>query len=328
MALGTGKGEKDKMDSNSSGVRFEQQLVSGQVISGELVAAAKKIAAQDGITSTAMPYLSLRRATRRNHRNPGMLRPSICLVVQGYKEILIAEDRIRYSAGSYVASSINMPTSGCILKASKEIPYIGICMDINLQEIAEVLLETNITVYAGKSTGPAAYVAQADTALQDAMLRLVLLADKPLDAAVLGPAIKKEIIFRIINSEHGYALSGMVTAEQGISGISRAMEEIKTKYMQRLPVDSLAKAAGMSVSAFHRKFKAVTTVSPLQYQKRVRLLEARKLLLSEKLDAATVAFAVGYESSSQFSREYRRIFGAPPLQDIARLRRDPIRNPK
>lgn len=313
------------MDSNLLGMPIEQQPVSGPAISDELVAAAKKIAVQDGITSTAMPYLSLRRATRRNHMNPGMLRPLICLVVQGHKEILIGE---RYSAGSYVASSINMPTSGCILKASKEIPYIGICVDINLQEIVAVLLETNITAYANRSTEPAAYVAQADTALQDAVLRLILLANKPRDAAVLGAVIKKEILYRIINSEHGYAPSGMVTAEQRIAGISRAIEEIKTKYMQNLSVDFLAKAADISVSAFHRKFKAVTTVSPLQYQKRVRLLEARKLLLSEKLDAAAVAFAVGYDSPSQFSREYRRIFGAPPLRDIARLRHDPIRNPK
>jgi AraC-like DNA-binding protein len=291
-------------------------------------AALERMAVRDGITPTAIPYLSLLRASHSNHLSMSMLRPSICMVIQGEKEILIDKQLTRYSAGSYVAAGITMLTSGHVVDASETTPYLGIHIDLEPQQIAALLLSMDIPSPKRKKSGPGAYVAQASPELLNALLRLVQLAYNPQDAMVLAPAVVREILYRVLTSEHGHLLHAMVATEGSGLGISRAIELLKNCYSQKLHVETLAKEAGMSVSGFHHKFKTITGLAPLQYQKRVRLLEARKMLLLGGIDAATASFAVGYESPSQFSREYRRQFGAPPLQDIACLKNDPLRNPR
>lgn len=288
----------------------------------------ERMAVRDGITPTAIPYLSLLRASRPNHLSMSMLRPSICMVIQGEKEILIDRQLTRYSAGRYVAAGVSMLTSGHVVNASEEKPYLGINIDLEPQQVAALLVSMDFPSPKRKKSGLGAYVAQASPELLNAMLRLVQLADNPQDAAVLEPAVMRELLYRVLTSEHGYLLYAVVAAEGSGLGMSKAIELLKKLYSHKIQVETLAKEAGMSVSGFHHKFKMITGLAPLQYQKRVRLLEARKLLLAGGIDAATASFTVGYESPSQFSREYRRQFGAPPLQDIARLKKDPLRSPR
>lgn len=292
----------------------------------ELLSAVQNIAQANGITHTALPYLSLLRAIKPNHLNQGMLRPSFCMVVQGEKEILIGDQLTRYAEGSYVAAAVSMLTSGHIVKASSNIPYYGISVNLELVDIAAVGMRVNMTQSNLAGSHPGAYVAKSTPELRNVLLRLVQVADKPEEANALGPILKQELIYRILQSENGYLLQNMI-AGNGVFGIAKAVEFIKGNYTQPISVKELADKANMSVSGFHSKFKSVTTLSPIQYQKKVRLLEARRMLLAGDMDAGMAALMVGYESPSQFSREYRRLFGLPPIQDIARLRDDPLRNP-
>lgn len=293
---------------------------------GELLSAVRHVARANGITHTALPYLTVLRAIKPNHLNQGMLRPSFCMVVQGEKEILIGDQLTRYAAGSYVAAAVSMLTSGHIVKASSNVPYYGISVNLELVDIAAAGMRANMTHAASAGSHPGAYVAKSTPELRNVLLRLVQTADKPEEANALGPILMQELIYRILQSENGHLLQSMI-AGNGVFGIAKAIEFIKGNYTQPIGVKELADKANMSVSGFHGKFKSVTTLSPIQYQKKVRLLEARRMLLAGDMDAGMAALMVGYESPSQFSREYRRLFGLPPIRDIARLRDDPLRNP-
>jgi len=258
---------------------------------------------------TALPYLSFIRFTQTTELNRGMLEPSMCLVLQGEKTILIGQQITRYGAGSYVLSAIDLPVSGQVSLASPEQPYIGLRIALDARELAALVIDMQLAVPDSRRKHPApAYVEAADVDLQEAFLRLLRMLKKPQDLAAIGPLLKQEILYRLL------------TAHAQEKGVSEAMLWIKHHYDQPLKIEQLAKSVSMSVSSLHHRFKALTVMSPLQYQKQIRLLEARKLLLTGKLEAATVAYQVGYESPSQFSREYRRLFGAPPLQDMEYLK--------
>lgn len=269
---------------------------------------------------TAIPYLSFIRYEQPTDLNRGMLEPSMCLVLQGGKKILIGKDIVDYGVGSYVLSAIDMPTSGQVTEASPERPYIGLKLALNIEEIAAFIIEYKIKPRTAKSwTG--AYVDVSTSELQETLLRLVQLLKKTEDIPVMSHLLKKEIFYRLLDSENGGALFQSLLSYNQKKGVNNAIHWIKKNYAKPLRMESLAMKVGMSVSSLHHRFKAITTMSPLQYQKRIRLLEARKLLLAGNgnLDAATVAFQVGYESPSQFSREYHRLFGAPPRRDMAEL---------
>lgn len=293
----------------------------------ELLAAVQAVAKEDGITNTAIPCLALLRATKPNHLNQGMLRPSFCMVVQGEKEILIGDRLTRYAEGSFVAAAVSILTSGHIVRASPDVPYYGICVNLELMDIAAVGMNAKIAADEVPVDSPGAYVAKSSPELRNVLLRLVRLAKNPEDIDGLGTIIIQELIYRILRSENGHILQKMIVGNNSVFGISKAIEHIKSNFTQPLSVKELAGIANMSTSGFHQKFKTVTTVSPIQFQKKVRLLEARRMLLAGDMDAGMAALLVGYESPSQFSREYRRLFGMPPLKDIARLRNDPLRNP-
>jgi AraC-like DNA-binding protein len=244
-----------------------------------------------------------------------MLEPSMCLVIQGGKKILIGNDIIRYGAGSYLVSAIDMPTSGQVTTASRAVPYVGLRIDWRPEEISGLILDMQIAVPDKLPASVGAAVNTADTELQDALLRLVRLLDKPRDIPALAPLIKREILYRLLTASGGSTLYQSLLAHHQERGVNAAIQWIKKNFDQPMTIESLASAASMSASTLHRHFKAITTISPLQYQKQVRLLEARKLLFTGNVEAATAAFRVGYESPSQFSREYRRLFGATPVQD-------------
>jgi AraC-like DNA-binding protein len=269
---------------------------------------------------TALPYLSFIRFTRPTELTRGMLEPSMCLVVQGKKKVLIGTEITSYGAGSYLLSAIDMPVSGQVSDASPAEPYLGIRIILDAHEIASQIIENKLALPKKSDAQVGAYVETADAELQDAFLRLLRLLKKPKDLAALAPLVKQEILYRLISVRDGGVLGQTVLSHYQEKGVNQAIHWIKTNYAEPLQIEKLAKTVSMSVSNLHHRFKAITVMSPLQYQKQIRLLEARKLLLSGSIEAATVAFKVGYESPSQFSREYRRLFGASPLQDMEYLK--------
>lgn len=269
---------------------------------------------------TALPYLSFIRFTRPTELSRGMLEPSMCLVVQGKKKVLIGTEITHYGSGSYVLSAIDMPVSGQVVEASVAEPYLGVRIALDAREIAAQIIERKIAIPKKSGARAAAYVEAADAELQDAFLRLLRLLKKPRDLAALAPLVKQEILYRLISAKDGDVLGQTVLAHYQEKGVNQAIHWIKTNYAEPMHIEKLAKTVSMSVSNLHHRFKAITVMSPLQYQKQIRLLEARKLLLGGNIEAATVAFKVGYESPSQFSREYRRLFGASPLQDMEYLK--------
>jgi AraC-like DNA-binding protein len=273
---------------------------------------------------SALPYLSFIRMVRPTEMSRGILKPSMCLVVQGEKRLLIGKSITRYGRGFYVASAIDMPVSGQVTEASRVKPYLGVRIDLDPRELADVIIDSEITLPNTAGPRAAAYVDQADEALHDAFLRLVRLLATPKSAAPLGRLVKQEILYRLLTATDGDVLARTVLAYHQEKGVNDAIEWIKKNYDKPMKIEKLARAVSMSVSSLHHRFKAVTVMSPLQYQKQIRLLEARRLLLAGDSEAATVAFKVGYESPSQFSREYRRFFGAPPLRDIAEMREQDV----
>lgn len=270
---------------------------------------------------TAMPWLSFIRFTQPTELNRGMLEPSVCLVLQGRKKVLIGRQIVRYGAGCYVASAVDMPVAGQVIEATPAAPYLGLKMTLDAHEIAELIIEAQIPPPAQPSrTSIAAYVGEADPELQGAFLRLARLSHQPRDIPVLGHLTRKEILYRLLTAQDGAILYRTLLSHHQQKGVNEAIQWIKENYARPMAIDRLARRVHMSVSSLHHRFKAVTTMSPLQYQKQMRLLEARKILLAGDVEAATAAYRVGYESPSQFSREYRRLFGASPLQDMEYLK--------
>ena len=269
---------------------------------------------------TGLPWLSLVRRAMPTAVGRGMLQPSVCLMVQGDKEMLVGERVLRYGPGDYVQAAMAIPVSGRIVRASDAEPYYGIRIDLDPKEVASFILEMRLPVPAIRDEAPVVTVEPAEDALLEAFLRLLRLLDRARDLAVLGRLLKQEIMYYLVTAPGGITLTRGVLGGQREHAVNRAITWIREHYNEPLKVSSLAATVHMSPSVLHRRLKAATVMSPLQYQKQVRLLEARKLLMSGDIEAASAAYQVGYESPSHFSREYRRLFGASPLQDAEQLR--------
>jgi AraC-like DNA-binding protein len=264
---------------------------------------------------TAIPYLSFIRLSHPTELTRGMLEPSMCMVIQGRKRILIGKEITDYGSGSFAVSAIDMPVSGQVVEASAAVPYLGVKFELDPKEVAALIIEADLAVPESSAARLGAYVEESDPDLQDAFLRLVRLLGKPKDLAVLSGLVKQEILYRLLTAPGGDVLYTTLRSHYKEKAINEAIHWIRKNYSRPMKIEKLAKAVNMSVSTLHHRFKALTTMSPLQYQKQLRLTQARKLLLGGNIEAATAAFNVGYESPSQFSREYRRFFGASPLQD-------------
>jgi AraC-like DNA-binding protein len=272
---------------------------------------------------TALPWCGLLRRPAPTPAGRGILSPSVCLLVQGEKEMLVGQQVLRYGPGSYVQAGVAMPVSGQVTRASQASPYYGIRIDLDPREVAALVLEMGLRLSSDQADPPAVSVERADDAMLEVFVRLLRMLDRPHDLPVLGRLIKQELIYHLVSAPGGATLSGGVAGGQRERGVGEAINWIRTHYNEPLSIDALARTVHMSPSVLHRRFKAATVMSPLQYQKQIRLLEARKMLMSGGAEAASVAYEVGYESPSQFSREYRRLFGAPPLKDAELLRRQP-----
>jgi AraC-like DNA-binding protein len=252
--------------------------------------------------------------------------PMFGLVAQGTKSILLGDKAFSYSTGQYLVVSVDLPVTSHIIAANEGEPYLSMGLILRPEVIASLLLETGTD---DRSTVDAAGMSVSEAAcdLLDAVVRLLRLLDHPRDVPVLATLIEREIIWRLLYSEQGSALRQIGLADSRLSKISYAIKWIRAHYAKILRIDDLAQMAAMSVASFHRHFRAVTSMSPLQYQKQIRLQEARLRLLAQSGDVAAVGFAVGYDSPSQFSREYSRVYGTSPGRDAARLRRVQMRKP-
>jgi AraC-like DNA-binding protein len=274
----------------------------------------------DGILKTAIPFLTFIRGTKTTPLNRGILNPSFCVILQGRKSIHIGNEVIHYGVGEFLVASIHLPAAGQIVGASKTVPYYALGIQLDAKEIASIVIEAKIDVRANREAVSGAFVGKSDPELMEAISRLVKVLDRPRDAEFLANSIKREIIYRLLTSKDGHLLYQNVVLSNYEDGIGKAIYWIKNNFARPIKMESLAKSVNMSVSSLHHKFKAVMTMGPLQYQKQLRLQEARRLLLAGVADVAEAAYKVGYESQSQFTREYRRLFGAPPMKDVKSLR--------
>jgi len=268
-----------------------------------------------GIARTPIPGLFLVRATAISALDYAISRPLACLVLQGSKHVAMGKQGFAFSAGDSLLITADVPTVSQITRASIAAPYYSLVLDLDLTVIAELAVEMKAA--EGDIDHAPVRVEPTDGEVADAALRLMKLLERPASVPVLQTQMVREMHYWLLAGRHGSAIRRLGWPDGHVQRVARAVAVMRTDYSQRLPVERLADAAGMSPSSFHQHFRAVTSLSPLQFQKQLRLIEARRLMLSEGVSASHAAFTVGYESVSQFTREYGRLFGLPPVRDTA-----------
>jgi AraC-like DNA-binding protein len=297
--------------------RDEQWVQSNRV---ELLERMARALPADGAIE-ALEGLFLARLTKPMESPLALFQPAFCFVAQGGKQVLVGEEVLQYDPGHYLLFTVDLPVIFRVEEASKEKPYFGLRLDLAPSLVASVMMEAGADTRKGDATIKAIGVNPVEPDLLDAVVRLVRLVDKPNEQRMLAPHIKREIVYRLLAGGEGARLGHLVAASRGDTRrISRAIGRVREHYNQPLKIEEIARELGMSVSGFHHHFKSVTSMSPLQFQKQIRLQEARRLMLGEELDAASAGHRVGYEDPAYFSRDYKKLFGAPPLRDIAKLR--------
>lgn len=274
----------------------------------------------DGAHATAIPRVFLHRASAVSAPLHTVYEPAVCIIAQGQKRGLAGEQVYVYGQGNYLIISVDIPIIGQVTQASVEEPFLSLRIDLDSAAIGALLLESDIERTVREQPVSALAVSDADGGIVDAAVRLLRLLDTPRDIPILAPLAEREILYRLLRGEQTSRLSQIAFKESKLQQVNRAIVWLKQNFREAFSANILAGEARMSTSALHQHFKAVTGMSPLQYQKQLRLQEARRLMLSEAADAAMAGHSVGYDSPSQFSREYRRLFGAPPLRDIETLR--------
>lgn len=270
--------------------------------------------------ATTIPGLSLFRRTEPTEPISGMYEPSICLIAQGAKRVRLGEDTYVYDAHHYLITAVHLPTVVQIIEASREKPYLGLRLKFDQHELSRLMVDSHLPPPRTQQSRRGMATGEVTLPLVNAFQRLIDLLAEEQDVPILAPVIQREILYRLLVGDQGTRLRQIASAGSQSQQIARAIDWLKENFNQPLRIDDLAGQARMSTSTFHHHFRAMTALSPLQYQKQLRLQEARRLMLAEHMDAGSAAFEVGYESPSQFSREYSRLFGAPPLRDITNLR--------
>jgi len=269
---------------------------------------------------TAIPGLTLYRRDEPSQPTSIMYEPRICVIAQGAKRVLLGDDTYVYDEQHFLITSVDLPTFVQIIKASREKPCLGLILKLDQREMSQLMVDSHLPPPRPQQSSRGMATGEVTLPLLSTFQRLIDLLDEPKDIPILAPIIQREIFYRLLVGDQGVRLRQMASAGSQSQQIARAVDWLKGNFTQPLRIDDLAAQVNMSTSTFHHHFRAVTAMSPLQYQKWLRLNEARRLLLAENQDATTAAFQVGYESPSQFSREYSRLFGAPPLRDITNLR--------
>jgi len=303
-----------------SGQEQNQQAIA----LGELVRIIARLTEGGELMTTSVPGLGLFRRTAPSEPVTGMYEPSICMVAQGAKRVKLGNETFIYDPHNYLITSVHLPTVVQVIEASETKPYLGLRLLLDPHEIARMMADSNLPPPRTQQSSRGMATGEVTQPLLNAFERLIALLDAEQDIPILAPLIQREIVYRLLTGDQGARLRQIAAAGSQSQQIARAIEWLKGNFAEPLRIDDLAGRASMSTSTFHHHFRSMTALSPLQYQKQLRLQEARRLMLSERLDAATAAFQVGYESPSQFSREYSRQFGAPPLRDVASLRAQAI----
>ncbi|MCM3902442.1 MAG: AraC family transcriptional regulator [Pyrinomonadaceae bacterium] len=286
----------------------------------ELLERMARVLPEDGALE-ALEGLFLARLTKPMESTLALYQPAFCFVAQGGKQVLIGEEVLWYDPGHYLLFTVDLPVVFRVEEASREQPYFGLRLDLDPVLVASVLMESGFESRKGDANIKAIGVNQVDSNLLDAVVRLVRLVDNPHGRKILAPLIVREIVYRLLAGGEGARLGHLVASSRGDTRrISRAIGRLREQYNEPLKIEEIARELGMSISGFHHHFKSVTSMSPLQFQKQIRLQEARRLMLGEDLDAASAGHRVGYEDPAYFSRDYKKLFGAPPQRDIAKLR--------
>ncbi|MBY7737465.1 MULTISPECIES: AraC family transcriptional regulator [Paenibacillus] len=282
---------------------------------------AKQIArhtSTDGLHQTAIPELCFRRTSAETEPTHTLNMPSLYVIAQGSKTVTFVGESFICDSSSYMVASVHLPVIGKITHASPQLPYLSLQLTLSPDVIIDISKKSSSQKKG--DTGRGILVNPSTSFLLDAILRLVNLLDSPTDIEILAPLYIREIFYRVLEGEQGTLLRQFVVIGSYAQGISNAIHVINRDYSEQLVIEELAKKVNMNPTTFHKHFKRVTGMSPLQYQKIIRLQSARRLMLKEGYDAATAGFRVGYESPSQFNREYARLFGRPPMRDISHLR--------
>ena len=264
--------------------------------------------------------LYLNRVSSPTEPGHGMSTPAFCVIAQGSKEIFLGEDRYLYDPAHYLLTTVELPVVSHVLEASQAQPYLSVRLQLDPTLVGSVLVEANLPSPPSQGDVKAINVSALDASLLDAVVRLVRLVDSPTEARILAPLVTREIVARLLLGAQSARLRQIAVLGGYTHHIARAVDLLRKDYSQPLRMESIAHELGMSVSGFHHQFKAVTALSPLQFQKRLRLQEARRLMLGEHLDAASAGSRVGYDDAAHFNREYKSLFGLPPLRDVERLR--------
>jgi AraC-like DNA-binding protein len=266
------------------------------------------------------PGVRLTRLSQTNEQIFGDSKPAVCFIAQGTKEVYLGESCYRYDPEHYLLATVDLPVKSIIQTASQQHPYLGLRIELDPGLVGSVMVEAGIVTSQNQGDARALCVSPVDSELLDAATRLVRLLDSPGEAKLLIPQIKREIIFRLLIGEQGHRLRHLPAPGGYTHRIAQALEKLRQDFNQPLSIESLAKELGMSSTRFHHHFKAVTDMSPLQFQKQIRLQEARRLMMGEDFDAASAGYQVGYGDPSHFSRDYKKHFGQAPMQDVERLR--------
>jgi AraC-like DNA-binding protein len=265
---------------------------------------------------TIIPRVAVHIGGMTTKPTPNVYEPALCLVLQGAKQTMIGDRLLRYDPASYFIATVELPASGWVVEATPAKPYVAVSMKLDRESLSSLISDMP-SASEGQTRGFAVSAVTPD--LLDAWSRLLSLLDTPQDVPVLAPMHEREVLYRLLKGPQGGVLRQIARVDSRLSQVRQAIAWIRSHFNEMLRVEQLAERVGMSPASFHRHFKAATAMSPLQYQKMLRLQEARRLLVASA-DAAGAAYAVGYESASQFSREYARMFGAPPARDAERLR--------
>lgn len=286
----------------------------------ELAELIRRHAPCDMGVQTSIEGLYLARHEKSVQSMPALAQPALCILAQGSKEVSLGDERYVYDPLHYMVVSVALPISGVVLEASPENPSLAMRLDIDPAQLNHLIADAGPMGVPALPSGRGLYVERTDPLLLDALLRLIRLLDSPKDIAVLAPLVRREILYRLLRGPQGYRLHEIALSNSQTHRVCKAIEWLNQHFHRPLRIDELAREVNLSSSTLHHRFKAVTSMSPLQYQKQLRLQEARRLMLNDGLEAAVAGYRVGYESPSQFSREYSRLYGAPPVRDLARLR--------
>ncbi len=298
----------------------EREAHRAQASREELVERIARAVREDG-TVEPLEGLQLRRASSPTELGHGVSYPAFCVIAQRSKEILLGDHRYRYDPAHYLITTAALPITSRITEASEERPYLGVVLRLDPTLVGSVMVEAGHPAPRDHTAVKAIDVSPLDTSLLDATVRLVRLLDSPIaEACFLAPLVMREIVYWLLRGEQGGRLRHVAALGGSTHRIVEAIERLRKEFDQPLRIEDIARELGMSVSGFHHHFKAVTAMSPLQFQKQLRLQEARRLILGDDLGATSSGYRVGYGDPSHFTREYKRLFGAPPVRDVERLR--------